>query len=58
VTRSCRVCGRRTGDVDSVTRLCAFCHEIGRRLTDAGITPDDPGFTHIREWNKERTSTP
>jgi hypothetical protein len=46
---SCGNCGRRTPDVTH--GLCAFCHEIGRRLLDAGITPDDPAITTIREWN-------
>jgi hypothetical protein len=49
---SCRNCGRRTSDVDGVTGLCGFCHEIGRRLTAAGITPDDPAFAAIRDWNR------
>jgi hypothetical protein len=48
---ACGNCGRRTPDVDRYVRLCAFCHEIGRRLLDAGITPDDPAITTIREWN-------
>jgi hypothetical protein len=51
VAQACAGCGaefQRPEDIEY--DICLGC-QTARRLSAAGITPDDPALTQVREWN-------